>query len=137
MVALTQTLFTMPVLPVDPKVVDLAIGFIGLMIAVAAVWLQWRHFRTSHPVSQNGEGTRAPFGNASAHSRWKNLYWREVRATLGLALISLLMIGFVVMFRNEVTIASIASIVFWIGMFFYNLWVAQWYAWRLATKRKR
>ena len=134
MITLVQPLNS---LPVDPRLLDAMVGFIGLLIAVAAVWLQWKHFKRSHPVSQNNDTTRAPFGQVSAHNRWKNLYWREVRATFALALISLFMVGFVVIFRSEVTIASVASIVFWIGMFFYNLWVAQWYAWRLSSKRKR
>jgi hypothetical protein len=124
-------------LPVAPWFIDAAAGFIGLLVAVAAVWLQWKHFKKTHPVDQNIKSIRAPFGQTGAYNRWKNLYWREVRATFGLALISLFMVGVVVLLRGEVTIASNASVVFWIGMFFYNLWVAQWYAWRLSTKRKR
>jgi hypothetical protein len=134
MIILSQLHFTMPV---APWFIDAAAGFIGLLVAVAAIWLQWKHFKKTHPVEQNVKSIRAPFGQASNYSRWKNLYWREVRATFALALISLFMVGGVVLLRGEVTIASIASVVFWIGMFFYNLWVAQWYAWRLSTKRKR
>jgi hypothetical protein len=78
----------------------------------------------------------APFG-PNPSQRWKNLYWREVRATFLLALISLIMVGFTVAFHKVVTMPGVVSVVFWLGMFFYNLWVAQWLAWRIATRRKR
>ena len=126
-----------PVTPlIEPRVVDLALLFIGLVVAVAAVWLQWGHFKRSHPVHPQGNATTSPFG-ASPHQRWKNLYWREVRATFFLALISLIMVGFTVAFHKEVTMPGVVSVIFWLGMFFYNLWVAQWLAWRIATRRKR
>jgi hypothetical protein len=125
-----------PVAPLlDPRVIDLALLFIGLVVAVAAVWLQWGHFKRSHPAHPSGT-TAAPFGG-NPQWRWKNLYWREVRATFFLALISLIMVGFTVAFHKEVTMPGVVSVVFWLGMFFYNLWVAQWLAWRIATKRKR
>ncbi|MDF9828334.1 hypothetical protein M2103_001931 [Ereboglobus sp. PH5-5] len=126
-----------PALPVEPWVIDAVVAIIGLLIAVAAVWLQWSHFKKTHPISQQGNRTRAPFGMNTPYNRWKSLYWREVRATFVLALISLFMVGFIVACRREVTVASIAAIVFWLGMFFYNLWVAQWYAWRIQNKRRR
>jgi hypothetical protein len=126
---------TTPVL-IDPRVIDLALLFVGLVVAVAAVWLQWRHFKRSHPAHQQGGGAAVPPG-ASLHQRWKNLYWREVRATFLLALISLIMVGFTVAFHKTVTVPGVVSIVFWLGMFFYNLWVAQWFTWRIATRRKR
>ncbi|MDR2674785.1 MAG: hypothetical protein LBC18_07940 [Opitutaceae bacterium] len=121
---------------IEQQVVDLALLFVGLVVAVAAVWLQWRHFKRSHPAHPQDGSTIAPFG-PSPHRRWKNLYWREVRATFLLALISLSMVGFTIAFHKEVTMPALVSVIFWLAMFFYNLWVAQWLAWRIATKRKR
>lgn len=122
---------------IDTMTMDIAIGFIGLLVAAATVLLQWRQFKKSNPPSSNAGGTRTPFGHPSPYARWRTLYWREVRATFGLAIISLVMVGVIAFLRGEVTMPRLASLFFWIGMFFYNIWVAQWYAWRIATKRRR
>lgn len=124
-------------LPVDHRTVDIAIGFIGLLVAIASVWLQWSYFTKTYPKKVQPDATRSPFAQTNPRNRWRMLYWREVRATLFLALLSLLLVVAVVIFYGSVTLISLASLMFWLGMFFYNLWVAQWYAWRIATKRKR
>ena len=129
----------MKTLEIDTTTANMAIGFVGFLVAVATVWLQWRQFKKSHSHLPHGGGTttRPPFGQATPHNRWKSLYWREVRATFALAAISLGMVGVIVFLHSEVTMPGLASMIFWIAMFFYNIWVAQWYAWRIATKRRR
>lgn len=124
-------------LPVDINIIAAAIGFVGLLVAVASVWLQWSYFKKTYPVKTQPDTTRTPFVQNNPRNRWKMLYWREVRATFFLALLSLLMVAALVIFHGQITMASLASLIFWMGMFFYNLWVAQWYAFRIATKRKR
>lgn len=116
---------------IDGQVVDVAMLLTGFMIALATIWLQWGHFKKSYPPSQNKGDTQ------SSYLRWRSLYWREVRATFGLAFISLCLVGFTVFFYKDITMVSLVSVFFWMGMFFYNLWLAQWYAWRIATKRRR
>lgn len=123
--------------PDDTPVIDAAIGFVGLLVAFAAVWLQWKYFKRTHPMRARADATRPPMDPASPRNRWKTFHWREVRATFSLALLSLVMVASIVFLHREITLTSLASLLFWMGMFFYNLWVAQWYAWRIATKRKR
>lgn len=119
-------------LVVDPRMVDAAMLGIGLIIALATLWLQWWHFKKSHPVSKHPTEHEV-----SAHRRWRTRYWREVRASFFLSLVALGLCGFTVIFYKEVNLVSLVSIIFWLGMFFYNLWSAQWLAWRIATKRRR
>ncbi len=134
MITILPALFS---LPVDSRIIDAAIGFVGLLVAFASVWLQWKYFKRTHPMHTQPDAARPQAAPANPRNRWKVLYWREVRATFFLALLSLMMVAAIVFFHSEITMASLASLLFWMGMFFYNLWVAQWYAWRIATKRKR
>ncbi|AHF89637.1 hypothetical protein OPIT5_04700 [Opitutaceae bacterium TAV5] len=117
---------------VDPRTIDCALLLIGLLIALATIFLQWSHFKKQHPLRSG-----ASEGEISAYRRWRTLYWREVRASFFLALVSLLMIGATFGLHKEGNLVSFTSIIFWTGMFFYNLWVAQWLAWRITTKRRR
>ncbi|MDR2981949.1 MAG: hypothetical protein LBV12_06840 [Puniceicoccales bacterium] len=116
---------------IDGKVVDVAMLLTGMLIALATIWLQWFHFKKAYPP------THAKNENPSNYLRWRSLYWREVRATFGFAFISLCLVGFTVFFYKKITMVSLVSVIFWLGMFFYNLWLAQWYAWRISTKRRR
>ena len=112
--------------------VDGALLLIGLLIALATIWLQWAYFKKHHPppAPRKGDGQ-------SSYVRWRGLFWREVRATLLVAFIALCLVAFTVFYYREITMVSLVSGLFWMGMFFYNLWLAQWYAWRITTRRRR
>lgn len=116
----------------DSVVIQWAIIFVAVVIAFSSVWLQWWHFKKSCPPASPKNTDKE-----SSYRRWRTLYWREVRATFFLAFVSLCMVGMTIVFIKEISLLSLTSLLFWIGMFFYNLWLAQWYAWRISTKRRR
>jgi hypothetical protein len=104
---------------------------IAFFIALASAWLQWQYFKKTHPRSAKNHEEE------TAYRRWREMYWREVRAAFFFALISLGMAGATIFLFEELNLRSVASLLFWFGMFFYNLWLAQWYGWRITTKRRR
>jgi hypothetical protein len=116
----------------EQYMVDAALLMVALSVALGTIWLQWMHFKRNYPLGNNPSA-----GEISAHRRWRTLYWREVRATFFLALVSLLMVAATLYFHRTVNLIAFTSVIFWLAMFFYNLWVAQWLAWRIATKRRR
>lgn len=111
----------------DSVRIEWAVLFVAVFMAVASVWLQWHYFKRNNPLPCK-EG---------AHGCWRRIFWREVRATFLLAFISLGMVVATICFFKDVSLVAIASLFFWSGMFFYNLWLAQWYTWRINTNRRR
>lgn len=112
----------------DALRLEWAVLFIAVFIAVASVCLQWHYFKRNNPF---------PCDKAAAQGYWRRIFWREVRATFLLASISFGMVVATVCFFEDSSLVAIASLLFWNGMFFYNLWLAQWYTWRINTNRRR